>query len=764
MTQKQAVAAEAPALGDDHAFGAAFGDRNLCGDGVRLVQDVWRRAARHVGNRARIDELGAPGGQAGLWRVPAGQRRVVERQHVVLRRFEVEDVLQLPELVGHGRRQVVVLGGIVHYVVELPLVPGDHVRRLLAAELPRQRHRRRRRNPALVVNRAVAEHLEVLRGMPGRRVGVGLVKRVGQARTFDRQLLDTVDRVGRRDTGRLEDRRHDVDDVVELAANVARVADVAGPRDRHALRRAAEMGRYLLHPFERRVECPGPRRRVVREGTFGAPELVPEELILDRHLDAVEGGELVGRAVDHAFGARAIVAADVDDQGVVELAQVLDGLDDTADLVVGVSLIGRIDIRLLDEQLLFFPTQRIPARQLGAVVDVLSVRPRRQLRVGRHDAQLLLVGKDRFAQLFPAVVEQVQRADLVNPFLGWVVRRVRGAGHVIDEEGLLRRQRLRLSHVLDRLVGHRRLHVPAGIALEGEDRRRVAEQVRLPLAGVAADKAVEVLETHAVRPLPERPGLAVREERRVVILAEPRGRVAVVPQDGADGALLDRDDRVVTGEAGRDLADHAEAHRVVVAPGNQRRARRRAQRGRVEVGVTQPGLGDAVQRRGRDDAAEGAGRAEAVVVGHDQQHVGRLLRRDNAWRPPRGRFRSSLLDHPAELRVGRRQLVAAEGGGGAGRTQLTGDFHGLGNSSRQHRGGGQHSDQKSVYFGFHEFYPHWSSICLGVEDAGQLVRRPVYITKTTLRRDLLRRALQVKHRPAVYSDGHRLCQFSVGKR
>ena len=33
--------------------------------------------------------------------------------------------------------------------------------------------------------------------------------------------------------------------------------------------------------------------------------------------------------------------------------------------------------------------------------------------------------------------------------------------------------------------------------------------------------------------------------------------------------------------------------------------------------------------------------------------------------------------------------------------------------------------------------------CLGVEDAGQLVRRPVYITKTTLRCDLLRRALQV---------------------
>ena len=40
LAQEQAVAAEASALGDDHAFRAAFGDRDLGGDGVGLVQDV----------------------------------------------------------------------------------------------------------------------------------------------------------------------------------------------------------------------------------------------------------------------------------------------------------------------------------------------------------------------------------------------------------------------------------------------------------------------------------------------------------------------------------------------------------------------------------------------------------------------------------------------------------------------------------------------------------------------------------------------------
>ena len=54
------------------------------------------------------------------------------------------------------------------------------------------------------------------------------------------------------------------------------------------------------------------------------------------------------------------------------------------------------------------------------------------------------------------------------------------------------------------------------------------------LAGVAADEAIEVLEAHAVRSLVEGPGLGRLIEGRVVILAEPRGRVPVLLQDGAD--------------------------------------------------------------------------------------------------------------------------------------------------------------------------------------------------------------------------------------
>src|SRR5262245_22121107 len=50
---------------------------------------------------------------------------------------------------------------------------------------------------------------------------------------------------------------------------------------------------------------------------------------------------------------------------------------------------------------------------------------------------------------------------------------------------------------------------------------------------------------------------------------------------------------------------------VAVAEGNDRRARRRAQRCRVEVGIAQPVGSDAVKVRRRDHATERVGDAEA---------------------------------------------------------------------------------------------------------------------------------------------------------
>ncbi len=196
-------------------------------------------------------------------------------------------------------------------------------------------------------------------------------------------------------------------------------------------------------------------------------------------------------------------------------------------------------------------------------------------------------------------------------------------GAYLTKNGLLGVGLVDAVQVIDGVVGHAGDQVPARLALERIDLGGVAEQVRLPLVRIAADEAVEILEAHAGRPLVERPDLAGGERRRVVILAEPRGGVAVVQQNASDGGLVLGDDAVVAGEARGLLGDHAEADRVMVAPGDERGARRRAERGGVDVVVAQTVLRDAIHRRRRDDAAEGARHAEPGVIGDDEQDVGR---------------------------------------------------------------------------------------------------------------------------------------------
>jgi len=140
----------------------------------------------------------------------------------------------------------------------------------------------------------------------------------------------------------------------------------------------------------------------VWERPVRSPEWIPKKLIFHRHGNAIESGELVWCAVEHAFGARAIVTTNVDDQGVVEFAEVFDLLDDATDLMVGVGQVGPIDVRLLYEELLVLKTEGVPFGQ-----PLLPLRPRRQLGVGRHYAQALLVGENSLADFVPALVEEM---------------------------------------------------------------------------------------------------------------------------------------------------------------------------------------------------------------------------------------------------------------------------------------------------------------------------------------------------------------------
>lgn len=154
-----------------------------------------------------------------------------------------------------------------------------------------------------MVDGAVAQHLEVLRGASRRGVGTRLVPGIGHAHAVHRPLLDTVERFRNRDGGRLQDGRNDINEVVELPTGAAHIVDMAGPRHGHALSRATEVRCHLFRPLERCVHRPSPGCREERKGIVGSPERIEEHLGVYRHGNAVEGGELVRRTVEHAFGA-----------------------------------------------------------------------------------------------------------------------------------------------------------------------------------------------------------------------------------------------------------------------------------------------------------------------------------------------------------------------------------------------------------------------------------------------------------------------------
>ena len=290
----------------------------------------------------------------------------------------------------------------------------------------------------------------------------------------------------------------------------------------------------------------------------------------------------------------------------------------------------------------------------------ISVVARRQLRVRRDDAELLLAREGPLAQRVPAVVELAR--VLVRPLRRHVVRRVRRTGREVGEERLVGHERLLLVHPGDRLVGHVAHEV---VALLGRairlDRRRPLVERRVVLVRLAADEAVEVLEAAARRPVVERPHRARLPDRHLVALAELRGRVPVELEDLRQRRARVRAHRVVARRGRRDLRDPAHADRVVVATAQQRRAGRGAQGRRVEAVELQPAGRETLRVGRRARSAERARRAEPRVVDEHDEDVGRACRRPQLLdgRERGVRVLRVVGDQPRRRDVGHREDVAA---------------------------------------------------------------------------------------------------------
>src|SRR5215469_18631541 len=148
--------------------------------------------------------------------------------------------------------------------------------------------------------------------------------------------------------------------------------------------------------------------------------------------------------------------------------------------------------------------------------------------------------------------------DLLHPFWRRMMRRMRSAGCVVNEERLVGLDLIQHLDIVDRLIRHGGNQVPAGMANIRLYWSGVAEEIAgRPLGGVVADETVVVLEAldGTCRPVVEGAGLARRPQWHVVVLTEPRGAVAVLSQHLADCDTIARNDAVVAGITRRHIHD-----------------------------------------------------------------------------------------------------------------------------------------------------------------------------------------------------------------
>ncbi len=241
------VACETATLGHDHTLSTFLWNINLCLEVVRGRDDarcvtVWR-----TGIFTGVGEHAATGREARTRLNQTGEGGCIQRQNLVLLRLFPEKCVHLLNFLWVLCCHIFVLRPVFAQIVQLPW-PARRVRVTLTAVVPRHTHDLAACDPAVVIDRVITKHLEVLRLMRRSSVFVLLVEGVGHTHAFDRLLRNTVHYFGLFKLGCFQDRRHDVDDVVKLVTDATLVLDHLRPGDHHTLLGTTEVRCNHLGP------------------------------------------------------------------------------------------------------------------------------------------------------------------------------------------------------------------------------------------------------------------------------------------------------------------------------------------------------------------------------------------------------------------------------------------------------------------------------------------------------------------------------------
>ena len=108
------------------------------------------------------------------------------------------------------------------------------------------------------------------------------------------------------------------------------------------------------------------------------------------------------------------------------------------------------------------------------------------------------------------------------------MRCVRGARCVVRQPRFVGSYRVQQTNAVNGVVGHILIEEIVFLVVRRFDGFNVLEQRRSPLAGVAAEETVEVLEAKPAWPQIKRPGLTAVPVWDIVVLAIPSSVVAVL--------------------------------------------------------------------------------------------------------------------------------------------------------------------------------------------------------------------------------------------
>ena len=468
--------------------------------------------------------------------------------------------------------------------------------------------------PAVVIDCPVAENFEILRRVA--LLSLRVVEGVKHAHAVHRDLWHTIDHIRLRQACCFEHSGGHIDDMGELVALSALGGDSCRPVNCHADLRAAEVRSHLLRPGKGSIEGDGPSRRHVGIGLWSAPQVQLRQHIRDLFFNTVEVGHLAEHPVPATFGTGSVVTVNKDYERIVELAGAVDSLNDAPDLVVGHFDKPGEDFCLPGEEGLFVLGQAVPIRNclgLGRKHSALGNESRRKL-----------AGEDLFAHVIPALIELALPARA--PLLRNVMRRMGGAGGVVDEERLIGRQRLLVFEPGNGLVGHVLEEMVLGVLRQFDWCHAMIDE-RRPLVRFATHESVELVKALTGWPAVVRTGDADLPWCGLVPLSEGGGAVAVKTKDLGQRRDGIRNLRRVAGEGCSGLRNAAHVVDVVIPTALECDPCRRTDGCCMEIYKTQPLSCQSIESRRTHRAAERAGPCEAKIVNKNDQYVGCPFRR-----------------------------------------------------------------------------------------------------------------------------------------